>query len=235
MVSFLKAALFTLVCAIQCQAVVLTSDSIATIQASVHEKKKSPKTCCVFLDLDETIALRVFDPALTKYWGSKVLFRPFQLGFFDRLHLVQKLLPMEKNTIAILTDLQTQNIPFFIITARPIALAEHTKNQLATIGLHMNKHPSLTAHAISHTAHYHEGIIYCDNTEKGPLLLSFLRKNNLTPDVVIFADNRRDHVLSVDKTLTAAGVECVAFHYTKEKSLPYFSSFSAYFSPAKTA
>jgi len=206
------------------RAFLITSDSIESIDCYCQQKNSM-----LFLDLDETIGLRVFDPKLTHYLGNKLLFNPFDLGFFDRLHYVQKLKPMEPRTMPLLHKLQAQHIPLVVVTARPIEIEDHTKRQLDDIGLDVSKNNRIKNQTITDNAIYKDGVIYCSSQEKGPILLKFLRDNNLNPDTVVFADNRLDHAQSVDQTLTAAGINCVSLYYTQEKLLPYMSSFSELF------
>lgn len=206
------------------QALIVTTDSIETVAAACQQKSM------LFIDLDETIGLRVFDPKLTKYWLSKVLLKPFELGFFDRLHFVQKLNPMEPSTLPLLKKLQDQHEPIMIITARPIEIAAQTELQLHNLGFDPSINNSIMGYEqITKNAVLKNGIIYCTSQEKGPIVLAFLRNNNLTPDTVVYADNLLKHAKSVDETLTAAGIECLSFHYTREQSLPYFSSFGELF------
>lgn len=217
-----KISFFLMLCiTASAQALIVTTDSIETVYDYCQQKNS-----ILCIDLDETIGLRVFDPHLKKYWLSKVLLKPFQLGFFDRLHFVQKLNPMELSTLPLLKKLQDQHEPIIIITARPIDIATQTELQLHSLGFDpsVNNLINSSEQPIAKDAVLKNEIIYCSSQEKGPILLAFLHQNNLTPDVVIYADNLLKHVTSVHDTLMAAGIKCIGIHYTRENLLPYFSS-----------
>ena len=114
------------------------------------------------------------------------------------------LVPVEKNTVEVVNNLQEKGVSVIALTARSLKLAHRTIEQLHNIGIYFtntdpyecpikygNKKPGL----------YIDGIIFSGNNDKGEMLVHWLRQSNYRPQKVIFIDDKLKNLHSVEKAL----------------------------------
>jgi len=97
--------------------------------------------------------------------------------------------------------------------------------QLQAHGIDFRKMaPTLQEFQFENSARYIDGILFCNGSQigKGPLLIQFLEKAALSPEEIIFVDDREENVLNVQQALTAFRPETrfSGVHFTLAKNYP---------------
>lgn len=67
---------------------------------------------------------------------------------------------------------------------------------------------------------FKNGVLCANRQNKGPVLISFLNRLEWKPQKVVFIDNRRDYLESVEKSLEGTGIEFLGFYYTAAEKNP---------------
>ncbi len=68
---------------------------------------------------------------------------------------------------------------------------------------------------------FKKGILFTAGNPKGKVLRAFLERLAWRPSQIIFIDDNRQYIDSVDEMARSMGIECTAFHYTAHEKLPY--------------
>jgi len=120
-------------------------------------------------------------------------------------------------TPALMRALQARGIRVVALTARSQDAAAVTEAQLSSAGY------ALAASALGlgrrvigddTSMVYDDGVLYVgEHASKGDALLRLLASERMTPDRVVFVDDKDKHVRSVDAALTASKLPVIAIRY----------------------
>jgi hypothetical protein len=92
-------------------------------------------------------------------------------------------------------------------------------NQLAHFGLDVQDElPELAPGGDQFT--YIRGVILTGEKLKGPVLQEVLKKLKHRPSKILFADDRKEQIESVEKTCLEEGIPFIGFHYTPLDTVP---------------
>jgi hypothetical protein len=159
-----------------------------------------------------------------------------EIIFAKKMELLEKL--YEKATIVcspklieasipkIILELQRRKIPTLAFTSRaeadtwdPNNHDIQTVHQLKKVGIDFSssmqnrlKLSSLTFSEGPPPSVY-KGIIFTAREEKGPILVQFLEALKLKPQKIVFIDDQRECLESVQKALEKKGIPSICFHY----------------------
>lgn len=128
--------------------------------------------------------------------------------------------PVEDSTPKLIKDMQDKNIKVMALTARPLELVDTTISQLKSIGVDLSRNPPsrknfVVGHGLK-AERYYNGILFCGGLkkDKGTILNEFFEKIKFEPTTVVFVDDRRNNVESVDKALATKGLDCRCIRYS---------------------
>lgn len=110
---------------------------------------------------------------------------------------------------------QDRGIKTMGLTAREPEIADRTLEQLERIGVRLGRS---TVHEAERKAGggalFKQGILFVgEGRDKGEALLGFLREIQYAPAKVLFVDDRRKHVVSVERALAGSGIDYLGFRY----------------------
>lgn len=203
----------------------------------------------VVLDIDETLIITENVPSLLLDQPGVLGFQKYITekfpDFESRNHhcrRLQKILMnkalVEKDTAAVIQELQRRNCRVFALTARYVQLAERTHRVLESLGISFEDSAPFPAHPIQDPvtkAVVMKGIVYCNGADKGAILSRLLSSVILPREQkeahknkhggafagIHFVDDRLEHTLSVRDALQSfrgLNVPSLCFHY---RSPPY--------------
>lgn len=125
---------------------------------------------------------------------------------------------IDEKTPSIFHQIRQKGVTLMGLTARHPLEASFTHPQLHKVGLHFdyqdgNSHETFP---LNHAATYDKGILFCGiRNKKSDVLLSYLDKKNYKPKRVIFIDDKWDHVIDLEKALTAHHIDYVGIRLSK--------------------
>jgi hypothetical protein len=133
---------------------------------------------------------------------------------------------MEPGIPEMIARLRRRGFPLFCFTAREWALHEETVGDLLEVGVDMRKKPIYNGKIVVKPSGglygygYEDGILmlirgkkFSHATQKGRILLDFLKKIGKDPKHVIFIDNRKDNVDDVLCSLKKSGIKTTGIWY----------------------
>jgi len=182
-----------------------------------------PETLVLF-DMDDTLT----DSSISLGSGKwRDYLRETFPSLHDRLthHVANtvSVTPIEENTPALVQGLQKQNIAVFVLTARgqeywystPISNIDVlTNKQLKSAGFDFSLTVLPSAFAFLSSPHFKAGIIYSHPHKKGPFLKKLLKGLNYTPKKIVFIDDKKFQVESIEEAFKDSTIETVSFWYT---------------------
>lgn len=123
--------------------------------------------------------------------------------------------PSFKDFIA---QLQDQGIVVMAITHRQPRGVHIALRQIQEVGCDFRKNPpgkeSFSLH-FPYPTLYQDGVLFVhDMNPKGPVFSSFCEKIGKKPKKIVFFDDKRKNVESLEESLSVAGVEYLGIHYT---------------------
>lgn len=140
------------------------------------------------------------------------------LPLYYKVHDHLSLQPVEPTSAATVSMLQHKGIPTLALTTRSLPLIERTKTQLKELGIsfacseEFNKELSI---ALEKQAILSNGIIFCNDNNKGKTLIKALQTCNCRPETIIFIDDKLSHVLDVEKECLLNNIHFVGIRYGK--------------------
>lgn len=130
---------------------------------------------------------------------------------------VTEVTAVEVNTPYFINALQTKQFITFALTARPPVWRTGTLRQVKSLGVDFKRTaPRLSAYETNRLqlSQYAEGVLFLPpGTEKGAAVLEFLRGAGQRPNRVLFVDDKKNNVESVDRALMEARIPVMAFRY----------------------
>lgn len=193
---------------------------------------------CVIFDLDNT-TIRPDTPhdQGSDQWFMAVYKHFIALGYteldaikrvlptlFD-IQRLAKVVPVEQEIVSLIQELQDKKIHVMALTARSPELEECTIKQLASVNIDFLKTslvhlPVYTFDGPLNQNHYRHGILFCGNNSKGQSLLDLFKRTFYMPKKVIFIDDKRKYLESVEKELNQHGIKdvtCIRYGFLDER------------------
>ncbi|MGE5196479.1 MAG: DUF2608 domain-containing protein [Anaerolineae bacterium] len=189
----------------------------------------------VFFDMDDTISdstlsvgsgtWRHYLKDKIKMWQKKADIIPsFNLHNFLVLLAAKKIAikPVEEATVELISDLQKKGVGIFCLTARGSSkwysttiegIDELTKRQLQSIGVDFSKTAIPAQWRSLDRAIFLDGIFLAANEEKGLFLEKIFNRLGTWPRSVIFIDDKRDQIESVEEALAKRDISFKGFWY----------------------
>lgn len=131
---------------------------------------------------------------------------------WEEVQKVSHVEPVEKDTPKLIRSLQDKGIKIIALTSRPPGVIDTTIRQLESIGVDFTRQPiyKKDLNLVHNAIKYYKGIIFKGEFlgSKGDALNLFLDKIKYHPKKVVFVDDRKDNVESVDKALDLRGIDC---------------------------
>lgn len=204
--------------------IIIQSNSITDVLKYAHHKD----TLVVF-DLDNTLIhpnqdlggdawfnhlMKQKTETGMSYEDALALVLPFDFYVMDHLRVY----PVEEATPGVLDTLGKQGIVFIGLTARSLPLISRTHEQLKEAGLQLTDSPIFDREIsfnFNKPAVLHHGIIFCNNVNKGTVLVQVLRACNFNPATIIFVDDKLSHLLEVQKECLANNMRFIGLRYGK--------------------
>lgn len=158
-------------------------------------------------------------------------------AIYSLIFLQRKNGPVDKKFIHLISDLQRQGIKVLALTncftgkiGSIEAMEDWRINELERMGHHFDKSWSdtkshqfeglvkqtgsgLSAQSNSISL-FKSGVIFASNVSKGNVLKAFLAYAGLTPQKIIFIDDKKKHIESVEKVAKSLGIPFVGIEYT---------------------
>ena len=194
----------------------------------------------VLFDLDDTLITNptsIGSPAWRNW--AKTRFPKYNADFavYDALTLhIAKNIPykaVEANTAKVIGDLQQDGIAALAFTARGRTqwyttdiegVDQFTHEQLQQVGIDFKKTKIPDELQNLDSAHFHEGIIFAKHMKKGELLQKLLKDLPYRPSCIVFVDDRRDQVQSVEAAVKEMEIPFVGLWYRRvERDLANFT------------
>jgi phosphoserine phosphatase len=136
------------------------------------------------------------------------------LALWNDVQWLIRVRPVEKETPAIVAQIQRRGIRTLVLTARAPALALRTRLQLASVGLRFGGLGADLALAADGAVRYTGGILFVgEGRDKGDHLVQLLRRLRLAPKKIVFVDDKDHNVRSVVHALGRARIPCLALRY----------------------
>ncbi len=128
-----------------------------------------------------------------------------------------KIRPVEKDTPALIKQLQSKGVRVMGLTARTVDIVDKTFAQLKSIGISLNQppiHDKPVDFHLDDLARFENGILFVgEQNDKGEALVQFLRRSHYLPAKIIFIDDKLRHVENVEKALSKTGARFLGFRY----------------------
>ena len=139
---------------------------------------------------------------------------PIYYEIYNRIALY----PVEPEGPAILSTLQKKGIKTVALTTKSLPLVARTQIQLKDAGFSFAPtgcfNCELTVQ-LEKPALLCQGIIFCNDNNKGPTLLKILHTLNCTPKKIVFVDDKLSHLLDVEKECLLNKIEFIGIRYGK--------------------
>jgi Protein of unknown function (DUF2608) len=136
------------------------------------------------------------------------------LAAWKKIQLVTEVSAVEPGTPSLIDQRQSEGIVMMGLTARPVDLADRTREQLSRVQIFLDHRAPLRDDVkLKHEgdpnlqALYTRGILFGGNHSKGDLLVRFLESGRMTfrPKQILFIDDRAENVADVDHALDRYG------------------------------
>lgn len=125
--------------------------------------------------------------------------------------------PVEAPTPRLIAEIQKRKIPHFALTARPIAWASKTLQQLNSIRVDFTKSSTYSGDinfGPKSMGRYLGGVVFMsDGGDKGQYLVEFLKAIDLRPRKIVFVDDKLKNVESVEAALNGTPIKHISFRY----------------------
>jgi 3-deoxy-D-manno-octulosonate 8-phosphate phosphatase KdsC-like HAD superfamily phosphatase len=192
-------------------------------------KYAKDSSAIVVFDLDNTIVYPGQDLG-SEQWFGYMLNQKLAAGMnrqdalaevlpiYYKVHDHISLQPVEPSSATTISMLQKKGITTLALTSRSLPLIERTKAQLKELGIsftcseEFNKELSI---ALEKQAILSNGIIFCNDNNKGKTLIKTLQTCNCRPATIVFVDDKLHHVLDVEKECLLNNIHFVGIRYGK--------------------
>jgi hypothetical protein len=137
---------------------------------------------------------------------------------YYKVHDHISLQPVESMTTSIISMLQHKGISTLALTSRSLPLIERTKVQLKELGIsfaYCQEFDKELNIPLEKPAVLSNGIIFCNDNNKGRTLIKALQTCNSRPETVVFVDDKLSHVLDVQKECLLHNIHFIGIRYGK--------------------
>ena len=190
---------------------------LSTFSAGSVESEADEQTWVIF-DIDNTL-LHPTTMIGSHQWGdymhaqrlalggSEAEASAFQHGAFGAVQEAVPVALTEPAALGAIEQLKARGVKVFALTARSESIYPTTLKQLAKIGIDLrDAAPKLDAHV-------HDGVVFANGEAKGALLKRLVQSSAVKPSKIVFADDKRYNLESLELSLGEAGVPFVGFRY----------------------
>ncbi len=190
------------------------------------------KDLLVIFDIDNTVAKTPTELGSDQWFTAKVeqfqtqgksLLQAIDLTLPELFHIQfhSWLIPVEKQTISVINDLQSKGVSVIALTARSLELTQRTIEQLSRLGIHFTKTdpyecPLTHGHGHGKAGLYIDGIIFSGNHNKGEMLTSWLNKISYHPKKIIFIDDKLKNLQAVETAVHKRDYPFIGIRYGYE-------------------
>lgn len=125
---------------------------------------------------------------------------------------------IQPETPQLLKQLDLPHIYMYALTARSFEIIPRTVKQIKNMKITFKPHvyaPKKLYLSIKKPAYYYKGILFAGRNNKGELLLLFLKTLGITPDRIIFIDDKMHNILDVERALQKTNIEFVGVRYSR--------------------
>ena len=189
----------------------------------------SPENLLVVCDIDNTLLQSTHELGSVA-WGEYMINLYISKGISKRnAEEIESILwktvrphisvePVDPRTSSVIEEIQRRKIPIIALTARSPDELDYTFEELESVMIDFSKQ-KVASNCYLHfetnsKAMFLNGVLFATlfNT-KASVLLSFLEKYQMTPDRIIFVDDKRHHVEDIEKACLARGIECIGIRF----------------------
>jgi hypothetical protein len=203
---------------------VIESDHIEDVLKYVQD----PHTLVAF-DLDNTLVYPGQDLG-SEQWFGYLLSQKLNYGMsrqdalaevlplYYKVHDRLSLRPVEPASVSTVSLLQHKGIATLALTTRSLPLIERTKIQLQELGIsfaHCQEFNKELNVALEKNAVLSNGIVFCNDNNKGKTLIKVLQICNYIPRTIVFVDDKLSHVLDVEKECLLNKIRFIGIRYGK--------------------
>jgi hypothetical protein len=178
----------------------------------------------VVFDIDNTL-IRQNQMIGTHQWGDYMRERaikngmspekakPYQIQAFSELQPHLEVVPVEKEIMDILEDLSRRQINHFALTARPSTIVDTTLKQLQIVHHDFGSAFPEQKDPKKIESYLKSGVIFSGETPKGELLKIIVENSTHPIKKIIFFDDKKYNLESVEKSLADSPIELISLRY----------------------
>jgi hypothetical protein len=135
---------------------------------------------------------------------------------WNQVQWLVKVRPVEPELPRLIRAQQERGVRTLGLTARDGVIAARTAEQLASIGVRLDRRGLAAGRIERGGVRFRNGILYAgEGQDKGELLVRFLRDHlKLRPRKIVFVDDKRPNVEDVERALRKHALPSELFHYT---------------------
>lgn len=186
--------------------------------------------CLILFDIDDTLIDNPFSLGSPPWrnWVKSKLPKNDAFNLYDALtlHIAQKApyKAVEATTPEFIADLQKQGLAVIGFTARGRSewytttiegVDRFTHEQLKGAGIDLSQTQVPEELQSLDPAHFYQGIIFAKHIAKGDLLKLLFQDLDYTPSLILFVDDKREQVESVEAALKDSDIPFVGFWYRR--------------------
>lgn len=190
----------------------------------------SPDKLLVVCDIDNTL-IKPNQFLGSVAWGEHVVAQLTNKGIDSKkAHEIEHILwetlqphlmveTIDSETSQVIQEIQKRNIPIIALTARFPTESNYTCAQLQSVGIDFSqqKHlsPSQQFLPTEPSALYQDGVLFgTTKNKKSDVLFAFLDHASLSPECVIFVDDKQYHVEDVIHACQKRGIRCIGIRFS---------------------
>ena len=190
------------------------------------------KHLLVIFDIDNTIAKTPTELGSDQWFYAKVdqlkaqgknTQQAIDLTLPELFHIQfhSWLVPVEKQTVSVINNLQKKGVSVIALTARSLELTQRTLEQMYQLGISFTKTdpyecPLTHGHKHGKKGLYIDGVIFSGNHNKGEMLVSWLSQIRYRPKKVIFIDDKLKNLQAVETAVHKRDYPFIGIRYGYE-------------------
>jgi hypothetical protein len=193
-----------------------------------HVERNGAKKILVVCDVDNTL-LKSAQHLGSVAWGDHMIAKLERKGVPKRqaeeiesiiwraIQPYIKVQNVDPKTPMIMHQIQDKNVSIMALTARTPEETEYTYNQLLSVGINLADTFGLGTHRLDmeeHDALYDQGILFgTPFNKKSKVLFAFLDKHLISPELIIFVDDKRSHVEDLSQECIERNIQYVGIRF----------------------
>lgn len=135
------------------------------------------------------------------------------ITYASRVQPISEVRAVERKTPSFIHSLQQSGLKVIALTARPPQWAKGTLNQLHSLKVDFRKSSPPGQVELEHSG-YTNGVMFVKGGHnKGEALIEFMKAARLSPNRILFIDDKLYNVESVEEALEKTNLEHVSFRY----------------------